>query len=259
MNRRQLAFLVLVNAVISLAISLLVAWAVEARRPDPEELLALANQQPTTGVLTLATPTTAPVALPATVTEPIQEQPTAAPTIAATTAISGEQQIYIVQAGDSLGSIAEKFGVGVSVLIAVNELKNPDFVFSGQRLVIPAKGATAAPAPTAGSGNADNALILKISQVQAPGNLVSEAVQIINDGKSEVNLSGWRLERAQGPIYTFGNVVIFSGSAIWLHSTEGQDTTIALYWKQSAPVWSSGAQVQLLNPEGNVVANYQVP
>lgn len=259
MNRRQLAFLVLVNAVISLAISLVVAWVIEARRPDPEELLAVANQQPATGMLTLVTPTTAPVAPSATVSEPVQEQPTAAPTIAATTVISGEQQIYIVQAGDSLGSIAEKFGVGVSVLIAVNELKNPDVVYTGQRLVIPAKGATAAPAPTASTGNADNALILKVSQVQAPGNLVSEAVQIVNEGKGEANLSGWRLERAQGPTYSFGNVVVFPGSAIWLHSTEGQDTTIALYWKQSAAVWSSGAQVRLLNPEGNVVASYQVP
>ena len=41
MNRRQLLFLILVNGVVSLAIALIVVWAVEARRPDPEELAAL--------------------------------------------------------------------------------------------------------------------------------------------------------------------------------------------------------------------------
>ena len=43
MNRRQLAFLIVINAFISLAIALCVAWVIEARRPDPEELAALAQ------------------------------------------------------------------------------------------------------------------------------------------------------------------------------------------------------------------------
>ena len=38
MNRRQLAFIVTLNAVISLVIALVVVWVAELRRPDPEAL-----------------------------------------------------------------------------------------------------------------------------------------------------------------------------------------------------------------------------
>ena len=40
MNRRQLAFVVIFNALISLAIAVAVVWVVELRRPDPETLAA---------------------------------------------------------------------------------------------------------------------------------------------------------------------------------------------------------------------------
>src|SRR5262245_55696393 len=47
MNRGQLFFLVLVNAMVSLVIALAVVWAFEARRPDPEELAAINTPRPT--------------------------------------------------------------------------------------------------------------------------------------------------------------------------------------------------------------------
>ena len=40
MNRRQLAFVILLNALVSLVIAVLVVWVVELRRPDPEALAA---------------------------------------------------------------------------------------------------------------------------------------------------------------------------------------------------------------------------
>ena len=40
MNRRQLTLIIVLNALISLAMALTVAWVFEARRPDPEELVA---------------------------------------------------------------------------------------------------------------------------------------------------------------------------------------------------------------------------
>ena len=38
MNRRQLIFVVMLNALISLVVALAVTWAIEARRPDAEAL-----------------------------------------------------------------------------------------------------------------------------------------------------------------------------------------------------------------------------
>ena len=43
MNRRQLTFVILLNALISLTIAVGVVWVVEQQRPDPERLVALAT------------------------------------------------------------------------------------------------------------------------------------------------------------------------------------------------------------------------
>ncbi len=43
---------------------------------------------------------------------------------------------YVVQAGDTLGVIAKKFNVTVEQLMKWNNLKDPNFLTVGQRLVI---------------------------------------------------------------------------------------------------------------------------
>ncbi len=77
---------------------------------------------------------------------PVPTQPPASTSTAGTT--------YIVQAGDTLGKIMQKFNVTASALIAANGLTNPNLIFIGQRMVIPGAGgtvpvATAQPQPTA--------------------------------------------------------------------------------------------------------------
>jgi len=47
---------------------------------------------------------------------------------------------YIVQAGDDLGSIASRFNVTADAIVKANGLANPDFIYVGQKLVIPAAG-----------------------------------------------------------------------------------------------------------------------
>jgi LysM repeat protein len=44
---------------------------------------------------------------------------------------------YTVQRGDRLGDIAHEYGVSVSKLISVNNIKNPDLIRAGQKLTIP--------------------------------------------------------------------------------------------------------------------------
>ncbi len=41
---------------------------------------------------------------------------------------------YVVRRGDSLGSIATKAGVPLATLLQINSLRNPDFVYEGQRI-----------------------------------------------------------------------------------------------------------------------------
>ena len=44
---------------------------------------------------------------------------------------------YIVEVGDSLGKIAQKFGTTAEKIIARNELANPNLIRPGQKLIIP--------------------------------------------------------------------------------------------------------------------------
>jgi LysM repeat protein len=46
-------------------------------------------------------------------------------------------KIYVVEVGDSLGKIAQKFGTTTEKIIARNELANPNLIRPGQKLIIP--------------------------------------------------------------------------------------------------------------------------
>jgi LysM repeat protein len=71
--------------------------------------------------------TTVRTALPPLTTPPVTS---AAPT----TTIA---QFYEIQRGDSLTSIADKFGVDLAQLIALNKIKDPNKIQAGQKLRIP--------------------------------------------------------------------------------------------------------------------------
>jgi LysM repeat protein len=47
------------------------------------------------------------------------------------------QTIHVVRYGENLTMIAARYGVTVSAIVQANGLRNPNFVFVGQRLVIP--------------------------------------------------------------------------------------------------------------------------
>ena len=128
MNRRQLTFVIVINALVSLAIVLLVTWIVEMRRPDPE-VLAARYTPPAQAVL--APTATATVDVLPTVVGPAD--PAVATVQAA--AATGEQVVYVVQSGDSLLGIASRYGTTIDAIVQANSLANPDFVFSGQRLI----------------------------------------------------------------------------------------------------------------------------
>ncbi len=57
-------------------------------------------------------------------------------------------QSYTVQAGDTLGAIAERFGVSLEDLVAVNGIANPALIQVGQVLTIPGEGVTLPPTVT---------------------------------------------------------------------------------------------------------------
>jgi LysM repeat protein len=55
--------------------------------------------------------------------------------------------LYTVQEGDTLGALAERFGVSVDQIVAANNLTDPNSLQAGQTLLIPAAAPAAEPTP----------------------------------------------------------------------------------------------------------------
>ena len=54
---------------------------------------------------------------------------------------------YIVQSGDTLGSIAARFGVTVDAILRANNLSSANYLYLGQSLIIPTSGGGGYPYP----------------------------------------------------------------------------------------------------------------
>jgi LysM repeat protein len=58
-----------------------------------------------------------------------------------------QTKTYVVAEGDTLSELASRFGVSVSEIMALNGLKDADFVRSGKRLMLPGSVDLSAPSP----------------------------------------------------------------------------------------------------------------
>lgn len=97
-----------------------------------------------------ATPTEIPpTAIPPTAIPPTAVPPTSAPP--PTTAPSGGTVTYIVQRGDTLYSIARRYGTTVEAIASANGITNPNLIRVGQKLTIPTSGSPAPPPPSGGT------------------------------------------------------------------------------------------------------------
>lgn len=57
--------------------------------------------------------------------------------VTTTTVAAGELRKYVVQPGESLFAIAQKFNLSAPALVEINNIKNPDRVSAGTELVLP--------------------------------------------------------------------------------------------------------------------------
>lgn len=110
--------------------------------PSAPTVQATAIPQPTTAPV----PTTAP-ANPTTAPQSTTV-PAATPTSTSSPATGGETT-YTVQPGDTLFRIALAYGLSWETVAQYNGITNPNAIYVGQVIKIPATGAAATPAPTA--------------------------------------------------------------------------------------------------------------
>ena len=97
------------------------------------------------------------------------------------TIIAGET--YIVQLGDTLFKIAVRFNTTVTTLMALNNLDNPNFIYVGQRLILPASsGGTpvstpATPTATAAVTSAATSAATTVPTVVVPTPTIETALE----------------------------------------------------------------------------------
>jgi hypothetical protein len=191
-----------------------------------------------------------PTALPAGYTTPLPtERPSPTP------------RTYIVQSGDTLGKIAEKFGVSVDDLAAINDIQDPDVLAPGTPLIIPVGAQTEQAVsnnPTITPQDGEAFPWPTIDSVLSAGVLGNEAVKLVNAGPT-ADLTGWVLRAPGGAEYKFKEFSLSAQGAVLIHTAPGIDTSIDLYWDLKEPVWHSGDEVLLLDSLGNVRSTFFIP
>jgi LysM repeat protein len=106
---------------------------------------------------------------------------------------------------------------------------------------------------------AENAKVQIVRVIDA-GSVTGEGVEIRNNDTAVIDLSGWRLQDAQGNTYTFPDQRrLFGGGAITLFSRVGDDTPVVVFWDQETAMFTSGEIIALINREGNAQSTFTVP
>ena len=67
----------------------------------------------------------------------VQQGATTTAVATTTTVAAGEPRKYVVQSGESLFAIAQKFNLSAPALVELNKIKNPDRVSAGTELLLP--------------------------------------------------------------------------------------------------------------------------
>lgn len=100
---------------------------------------------------------------------------------------------------------------------------------------------------------------IEIVSVIGAGTLSAEWVVVSYKGEDQINLASWELRDDDGHVFVFPQLVLHTDGAVQVHSVSGTNTVIDLYWNAGDPIWDSGEEAKLVDPNGNVRAVYKVP
>ncbi len=154
---------------------------------------------------------------------------------------------YVVQPGDTLESVAERFGVPVPTLQALNHLF-PGPLQPGSLVFVPGTP----PADTQGQAQ------VRIVEVIAPGFLVQERVRLMNLSPHPIRLEGWALADDDGNVFRFPPVVLYPQGSLQVWTRSGASSAVDVYWGLERAVWEPGDIAVLNDAQGREVHRFQV-
>ncbi|MCI0521588.1 MAG: LysM peptidoglycan-binding domain-containing protein [Chloroflexi bacterium] len=248
-NWKRLFYYLLLNVLVSVCATLTTLTLWERFRAPVDLSLAgnpTADPAATQALPLLLTPTAAQAVQPSATPVPTEPENVIA---------------YEVESGDTLGTIAEEFGVSVEELLQLNQINDRDAISPGQAIYVPVTPApkTPTPIPTTPSAAAPaGPAQAEISAVIEPGNLTSEVVILVHKGSGELPLQGWKIQDEDGNAYTFPQFTLYTG-AVYLWSKAGTNTVAELFWGLNQPAWESGETVTLRDAAGTLRAEFVVP
>jgi len=100
---------------------------------------------------------------------------------------------------------------------------------------------------------------VEIVSVIGAGTLNAEWVVVSYKGDEQINLANWELRDEDRNVFVFPQLILHTNGAVQIHTASGTNTVIDLYWGESDPIWESGEEAQLYDPNGNLRANHKVP
>jgi LysM repeat protein len=87
----------------------------------------------------------------------------------------GGGSVHVVRWGETMYSIARRYGTSVQAIMNANGLSNPNYIYAGQRLIIPGGGGGGGSAPSTGGGGSSTPSSGRVHVVQRGQTLYSIA------------------------------------------------------------------------------------
>jgi hypothetical protein len=101
--------------------------------------------------------------------------------------------------------------------------------------------------------------VVQIKSVIGVGDIKNELVLITRLGENDLELNGWVLKDENGHSFKFPKLLLNKDGAVQVYSGAGADSVIELHWSLTAPIWQSGEQALLFDPQGNLRASFRIP
>jgi LysM repeat protein len=259
---KRLSFYLLLNVLVSIFVTWIVLTVWDRMHPKEQQPGRPASViQPNPDTNLALSPSLAITPLPI-VSQEAVHSPTG-------TVSSQTVEEYQVQVNDTLGVIAEKYGISVEELMRFNGLTDPNALSVGMLIYIPVTPEvipTETPSSTRATLQITGSLSLGtqeahvvINSVIGAGDLASERVFLSRTGSGVLLLAGWKLKDENGNVFNFPYLELYQGGAVNVWTTSGSQTVVDLYWGLQYPVWKSGETATLVDAQGKVQATYKVP